>query len=165
VRKIASMALKTGAAVILAVPTVLIATSASAAPVTTGTATARPTATVSPQAVGSCTYSAIPPQQPLYHGPVYATTGINSCKGDVELCHLAVDLQKLEPQGYYVTVGHADRGWAACSGSILKSSAYKCPGGYSSTEFITLATLTVEGSGGPGAPDAVYSDPDHLACT
>lgn len=159
---------KTGAALVLAVPAVLVATTASAAPAAAGnaTATAKTSATASPQITADCKYGAIGPSQPVYHGPAYGQAEIFSCVGAPAACHLTVDLQKLEPQGYYVTVAHADRGWAPCDGRVLTTGAYNCPGGYSTSTFISLATLAVEAlDGTPGPTSAVYSATERLACS
>lgn len=165
-KKIVTTVAKAGAVLVLATPTALMTTSASAAPVATGKATAKPSVSVNSvkPLVGSCLYQAAAPQQPVFHSTVYGSGQINSCAGDVEECHLTVDLQKMEPQGYYVTVGHKDGGWTTCNGKVLKPP-YGCPGGYDTSTFISLATLVVSGSGGPGAPDAVYSGSAKLACT
>lgn len=162
VRRIA----KTGAAAVIAVLAVIGATTASAAPAEAGNATAKASATASPQITADCKYAAIGPTQPVYHGPAYGQAEIVSCVGAPRACHLMVDLQKMEPQGYYVNVGHADRGWAPCDGKILTTKPYYCPGGYSTSTFVSLATLVIEAADGtPGAPSAVYSATEHLACT
>lgn len=165
-KKITRRLAKTGAALVIAVPAMLVSTSASAAPAATGSATATASATASPQIDADCQYVAIGPTQPTYHGSAYGQAAIVSCVGAPAACHLTVDLQKLEPQGYYVNVAHADRGWAPCSGKVLTTGAYKCPGGYSTSSYTSLATLAVEAiDGTPGPTDAVYSATEKLACS
>jgi hypothetical protein len=164
--KIAKRIAQVGAVLILAAPTALAATSASAESVATGHATANASATVSPQITVSCAYGAIAPSQPVYHGSAYGQAQITSCVGPPIACHLVVDLQKLEPQGYYVNVQHGDRPWGPCNGNILSTKPYTCPGGFSNSTFISLASLTVEAPDGSfGTPDSVYSKPATLACT
>lgn len=96
--RIARMIAKTGAALVLAVPTVLVATSASAAPAGAGNSTAKTSTTASPQITAHCSYAAIGPTQPVYHGSAYGQAQIASCVGAPAACHLMVDLQSWSPR-------------------------------------------------------------------
>lgn len=63
-------------------------------------------------------------------------------------------------------MAHADRGWAPCDGKILTTKPYTCPGGFSTSTYISLATLAIEAADGtPGPPSAIYSATKNLACS